>query len=190
MATRDLTAAMLTAIAQKAVRFGILYHGEFVADSATEDLRLWTGVGDLSWNGYTWTGAGNLLGISEITETVDLTAKGFQVSLSGIQVTDIARALAGGQKNRPGTLWLALFDTAWSVLADPYQLAKGRFDRIEFSDEAVSCAIAALYESVLLMLRQPRFRRYTTLDQKRDYASDTGFNQVPGLVNLQFQWGG
>ena len=37
-------------------------------------MRLWTGVGTISWDGQTWIGAGNILGLTAIEETVEVRA--------------------------------------------------------------------------------------------------------------------
>lgn len=50
---------------------------------------LWSGVGDLSWNGQTWKGLGSLASMDAITENVLVQAEGTSVTLSGIGLSDI-----------------------------------------------------------------------------------------------------
>src|SRR5258706_15133697 len=127
MAERDLTGAMATAVQAGTVRPAILYEGEFVDGAeAPVFVRLWSGVGTFSWNGQSWAGAGNLLGISDIRESTGLRANSFEVWLTGVSQSLIATALTAARKNRAGTLWLALFDSATppALIADPYLLKK------------------------------------------------------------------
>jgi len=86
---RDLTAGVITQLQAASVEVGLLFEGEF----ASGWVRLWSGVGNLSWNGQTWSGVGTLLGISAIDETNEIRASGLTVSLSGIPSDLLAAAL-------------------------------------------------------------------------------------------------
>ena len=55
---RDLDASLLAEVTAAATRVVFLYEAEFSSGTT----RAWTGVGDLSWNGETWTGVGRLGG--------------------------------------------------------------------------------------------------------------------------------
>src|SRR5690348_14896303 len=127
---RDLTSAMATAIDATVVYPAQLYEGFF----ASGPVRLWTGVGDLSWNGHVWTGGGEMLSISPLGENDELRAEGFQVSLTGLPLTNVFEALVNVRQGMPGSLWLALLDAAGAVIADPYLLVEGRLDTVPVSD--------------------------------------------------------
>lgn len=87
---RALTAEMVAAINAGSVYPVFFYEGEF--DGGT--LNLWTGIGEVSWDSKTWTGAGNMLAISPIQESTDNKAIGFSASLSGQLSSILAIALA------------------------------------------------------------------------------------------------
>lgn len=186
MASRGLTAGMLAAIAAGTVRPAIFFEGEYNGGT----LRLWTGVGTTSWNGQSWTGGGQLLGISPLGEATDVAAVGFTVTLSGMPSALISIALASVRQGKPGTLWLALYDSAGALIVDPYQLQKGRFDITVIEDAGDTCTIAAQYESRLIDLERARERRYTHEDQQIDYVGDLGFAFVAALQDMQILWGG
>ena len=188
MASRDLTAGMLTAIQAGHVRPAILYEGEFYSAGVVY-LRLWTGVGSLSWDSKTWTGGGKLLGISVLQETSQTKAVGFEVKLSGMPSDLISLALSSVQRNRAGRLWLALFDSSGAVIADPYLLKRGRFNMIPIEDDGKTCTITARYEDRLFGLDLPRERRYTHEDQQLRAPGDTGFDQVEWLQDATFELG-
>lgn len=188
MAERDLTTDMLAAIAAGTVRPALLYEGTFYSGGDVY-LRLWTGVGDLSWDSKTWTGGGSLLSISNLDETTDLRAVGFSVTLSGMDSSFISLAQQSVRQGKAGKLWLALFDAAGALLADPYLLKRGRFDVIPIKDDGQTCTIQATYEDRLVDLERPRDRRYTHEDQQIDYPGDRGFEYVPSLQNMDIAWG-
>lgn len=189
MAERDLTAGMAAAVQAGTVRPAILYEGEFVdGGGAPTFVRLWSGIGTLSWNGQSWLGAGNLLGVSGVRESTGLRANAFEVWLSGVSTTLVSLALTSARKNRSGKLYLALFNADdWTTpIADPYLLKRGRFDTIPIEDAATRSRITARYEDRLSALGVPRERRYTSEDQALRDPNDKGFDYVEELQDAQF----
>lgn len=118
MSSRDLTAGMLTAIAAGTVRPAIFYEGQFADQGSppvAEMLRLFTGIGTIDWNGYTWTGGSDLLSFSPIKEAADVQAVGFAVTMSGLPSDKIDLALSRIRQGLPGKLWLGLFNNLSTV---------------------------------------------------------------------------
>ena len=189
MATRDLTSGMATAVQAGTVYPAILYEGEFDDGAGgSAFLRLWTGTGTLSWNGFSWTGAGNLIGISGVTESTELKANAFEAWLSGVSSALGAIALTAARKNRYGKLWLALFNAGnWTTpIADPYLLKRGRFDTSPIDDSGDTAKITVRYEDRLATLSIPKERRYTSADQALRFPGDKGFDYVESLQDAQF----
>lgn len=191
MTSRDLTAGMLTAIGAGTVRPVLFYEGEFpaVGSPQRQFIRLHTGIGPISWNGYTWTGGGNMLSISPIEETADVQAVGFTVAITGIPASYVQFAVTSVQQGLSGKLWLGLLDANETLIADPYLLRRGKFDVSVIEADGGSCTITAQYEDRLIDLEKPRGRRYTSEDQQIDYPSDLGFEFVPSLQDLRIVWG-
>lgn len=183
MSARDLTPEMLAAILAGVVRPAFLYKGEFASGVL---LNLWTGVGSFDWEGDTYIGGGKLLDISPIVETSGVKAVGFSVTVSGMPSAYISLALQSAQRNRPGWLWLALFDADGALIPDPYLLKKGRFNMIPIEDDGKTATIKAVYEDRLLALNIPRERRYTHQDQQLRSPGDKGFDQVEALQDASF----
>lgn len=104
---RDITAAMATEFSARSLQPILLAQLEF--DSAT--LYMWSGLGDLVWDGNTYIGAGNLINVSTIEESQNLEAKGIVCSLSGIPSTLVAIALGERSRGRPFRLWLGAINT-------------------------------------------------------------------------------
>lgn len=192
MTARDLTAGMTTEVQAATVHPILLYEGEF-ADPATEAttyLRLWTGYGDLSWDGNTWTGAGHLLGLSPLGENTELRAEGFSVSLSGMTTEAVSRALQEVRQGKPGRIWIGALNSSGTVIADPYELQEGKFDIATIDDPGdAPCVIEAVYEGELIDIDRARERRWTHEDQQLDYPGDQGFEQVPQLQDMVLTWG-
>jgi len=181
---RDLTAGMQAEVQAGTLRPVIFYEGEF----ASGTLRLWSGVGAISWNGQSWAGAGNLLSISSITETSDVSAVAMTVALSGNVSALIASALAEARLGKPGKVWLGARDEAGAIIADPYLAFSGRLNVPRIEDAGERCAISITYESRLIDLQRARIRRWTHEDQQIDFPGDMGFEYVSGLPDQVIEW--
>lgn len=181
-----------TAIASDVVYPHLLYEGVFVNSLGVDQtLRLWTGLGTLSWNEQNWIGEGNLLGIGALEESIEAKAVGFTVSLTGQASSNISLALNSTQRSqgRAGKIWLALFNAQGQLVLSPILLKRGKLDIARIKDGGESCVIEVQYEDRLIDLRRPRERKYTDQDQRVDYPNDLGFEYVPALQDVQIPWG-
>lgn len=154
-------------------------------------VRLWNGVGDLSWGGNTFTGAGDLCGVDAVRESAEVRANGLNFRLNGIPSAMVTRILAEGYRGRSCKLWLALFDSlvATSPIADPLLLFSGRMDQCNLEDDGTSASIVVAAESRLVDLQRPRERRRTDGDQQGLFSGDLGMEYVPGLQDRELLWG-
>lgn len=183
---RSLTAGVIAETAMPALRLGLF--AEFQFDSGT--VRLWSGIGDLAWNGFAWTGAGTLGSVSPIEETAALGAMGVTFTLSGVSPALLAIALGESYQGRLCRLWLGFFDQGWAIVADPVEVFSGRMDRVELADEGSTATIRLAAENRLIDFeRAPSPRFYTPEDQKGTYPMDKGLDFVPGLQSKVILWG-
>lgn len=183
--SRSLTASLLAQITAAVVRPVFFYQGEF----ASGTVRLWSGVGPITWNGNTWTGAGDLISLSTIDENSEIRAAGFTVSLNGQSASILSLSMAQVRHGLSGKVWIGALDSAGAIVSDPFLAFSGRADAPEIVDEGESATISLAYESRLIDLDKTRERRYTHEDQQIDYAGDYGFEYIPKLQDAQFNWG-
>lgn len=181
---RDLTASVITQLQAASVEVGVLFEGEF----ASGWVRLWSGVGTLSWDGKSWSGVGTLLGISGIDETNEIRASGLTVSLSGVPSDLLSAALGDARSGKTGRVYLAFFSSG-SIVADPILQFEGRLDVPAIEDGPETATISISYESELIDLERARERRYTPEDQAIDFPGDLGFAYVAALQDAQITWG-
>jgi hypothetical protein len=184
--SRGLSTAFKNAAAAGVVYPALLGHFDFSGGI----VRVWTGMGDLSWGGNTYTGLGDLVGISRVQETNEVRANGLEFFLNGIPSALVTRILSEGYRSRAAKLWLVLFDATPAIIANPLLLFSGRMDqcRLQDSGETSTCTISA--ESRLVDLQRPRERRRTDEDQKSLFSGDRGLEYVAGLQDRQVVWGG
>jgi hypothetical protein len=184
--TRPLTPAQEAAVAAPVLHLAVLVELEF--DAAP--LRLWGGLGDFRWGNRVFTGAGDLLGVSSVPETMAVGAGGVTLSLSGVPAELIDHALAVDYQGRPARVWLALLDAAGALLGDPVQVLAARMDVLSWQEGAADATLSLAVENMLIDGERAVVRRYTDADQQAEYPGDKGFEYVPSLQTAEIRWGG
>lgn len=182
---RSLSAGMITEVTAKTLSPILLMKAEF--DSG--DLLLWTGVGSITYNSDSYTGAGGMINVSPITESVNTQANGVEFALRGIPNDLIALALSEQYQGRFITCWFACLDTSGAIVSSPYQLFKGRMDVLEILEAGETSTLTMRCENLLIDLQRIKVRRYTDEDQKALYAGDRGCEFVTQLQDRELIWG-
>lgn len=182
--SRGLSAGMLSQIGSASVTPILLFYGEF----ASGNVRMWSGIGDLSWDSQTWLGAGSLVQVSNIEETSEIKASGIVVTFNGIPADLLSLVLTDVRQGALGRIYLG-FLSSGSVVATPWLIFEGRIDTPVINEEADTCSIAITYESRLIDLSRPRTARYTDQDQKREFPDDLGMEFILALQDKEIPWG-
>lgn len=182
---RNLTTAMKTAIAATTVRPVLLLEQQFRTGTA----NMWTGIGPLSWASKTWLGVGDLLSVSDLEESNEISAKGMTLSLKGVQSSDITRALTEMQRNLPGKVWLGLMDDVGALVLSPKIVFSGKLDTCMVEDGADTCTISVALESDLIDLERPREVRITDQEQQKRFPGDRGLENIAALQDANIPWG-
>lgn len=181
---------------------------ELYFDSAT--VRLWSGIGTLTWNGNDFTGGGNLISISEIQESQGLEAKGMTCTLTGIPSNIIGTVLLENQRGRPFRLYLGVVSINNNVLLEdgdyvltedggnvllentlvdsPYRIFSGLMDTMEIVDTGETSLVNLNVESIMIVGQRNKVRRYTSEDQKKYYPNDKGLDFIASLQDKEVVW--
>ena len=182
---RDLTADFITEIDGAQLSPILMTVTEF--DSGT--IRTWTGYGDLSYGGNTFTGIGDLLSVESVEETQELSPTNVRFILNGIPTATLSLALTENYQGRRIEAYFGVMNTSNVLIADPYMIFAGRMDTIDISDSGETCTISINAESDLIDLKTNRERKYTAEDQKAVYSDDKFFDFVARITDIQLPWG-
>lgn len=179
----------------------------------TQTLRFWSGLGDLVYNGETYTGSGNLITVSSIKETSEISAQGARLTLSALPSEMLSLVLSEPYQGRKcfiyfgtlaegiqrmlqqdGDLILQQDGSAIIVgeetLGDTVtQIFSGYIDQMNVDEGPDSSQITVAVENRLIDLQRPRVRRYTDASQKVRFPDDNGFQFVESLQQKKFAWG-
>ena len=159
------------------------------AEFDTADIRIWSGLDDLTISSETYTGAGTLLGISGNEDTAELTSTGTVVTLSGMDDTVLGYALSENYQNRPITIFLVFTMGGSNEVAGTMTLFKGRMTALSINDDPNGSTVVINAENRLVDLNRPSHLRYTVESQKYILSSDTSFRYVQQLQDMDIVWG-
>ena len=188
--SRALSAEMLAVATADIVRPIYLVKAEFDSTPPEDrNLYLWSGFGDLTFNGKNYLGVGNLLSISAVDESTDLTATGASIVLSGIQSPLLAIARDEDYQGRPITIYLGALDDTGDLIASPTVLFSRFMDVMTIAEAGETSTISVTAENKLIAFDRSYVRRYTAEDQKIDYPNDMGFEFVAKIADQEIIWG-
>jgi len=186
---RNITTAFNNALKSQVVTPIIASELEF----SDGTLRFWNGYGNITMtaggSSKVFTGLGDFLGISPISESSTLQMSGVTLSMSGIKSSLISTALSAQYTNRNGAIYLGMYDTSRNVIADVYTVFKGKMDVLNISEQGNTATITLNIESRLISFDLPVDRKYTLEDQQVDFPSDVGFEFIPDLQDKEITWG-
>lgn len=152
-------------------------------------VNLWNGIGQLSYGGKSYIGAGNLLNVEPVSESTDLRANGTSVTLSGINNTLVTLAKDEDYQGRSLTIKLGAMDENNDVIADPVIMFSGFMDTMVIAESGDNSSIKIDVENKLIQMERARVRRFTDNDQKIDHPTDEGFSFVTKIQDRQINWG-
>jgi hypothetical protein len=156
-------------------------------DSGT--VYLWSGDYNLSIGGNTYLGAGTLLSISNIEDTLELKSSGLSISLAGMNETILDLALTENYQNRFITVYLGYLQGGTDTVAGTMTLFKGRMQSMTINDDPNGSTISVDAENRLIDLQRPSNLRYTKASQEYVATGDTCFNRVQSLQDKEIIWG-
>jgi hypothetical protein len=177
---RSIPSGLLTALTAPSVE--PFYAVEMLFDTAP--VRFWTGVGERVIEGNTYIGAGGLLGIGDLEEIGDLSAKSATISISGISTDVLSLALVEPYQRR---VCRVLFGVVGST--DVIEMFSGKMNTMSIEDAPDSAVVTLTIESRLIELQRAKPRRYNHESHIARYPGDTFFSLVADLQDRQVVWG-
>ena len=186
--SRSVPAPILTALGQSAIE--PFYAVELDLDSGP--LRLWTGYGDRTLDGNTYTGGGDLMGIEGLEEVADLSAKMVTLTLSGMPASIVSTALQEPYQRRRVRILFSVESIpgiATVSSSDFVEVFSGSLNEMTIDDGPESGTISVTVDSRLVELEGASNYRYTSESHKSRHATDTFFDFVADIQDkgVRFQ---
>lgn len=173
-------------------------------------VRMWTGQGTLVLaDGTEWVGLGQLLNISSIEETSEMSVKGASISLSGIPSELLSLALSEPYQGRIAKIYFGTFQhgsilqetSDYILLQDGSrinleststgfnELFSGYMDQMNIEEAGDTSKIEMMVENKLIDLERARVARFTSGYQKSVYPGDLGLDFIEDLQDKKISWG-
>ena len=181
---RTLTAAVKTELTAASKR--PVFAAEF--DFSDGFSRFQSGQGDLTLDGNTYTGAGDLLSVEFPSETTRKEVSTGTVVISGIPAGTLADVLPGEYKGRGMSLWLAFLNSSHAVIANAVEY-KLKMDTVTIQEGGESSAVSITGKSRHAEAGRPANARYTKEDQTHRYPLDTGLQWISQLLDARVNSG-
>jgi hypothetical protein len=180
--SRDLTTVLGNALDDSVIE--PFFAVDLLFDNPNE-LYFWTGLGERTINGKTYLGTGEIMAISSVEETSQISAKGATVTFSGIPNSFLTTALSEPYQGR-------ICNFYFGVMSNPDQYSEifsGFIDTMNISEGATHSTIELGIENKLIDLERPRIHKYTSAHQKSVYPNDKGMDFVASLQDQKLPWG-
>lgn len=179
----------------------------------TETLRFWSGIGELIYQEVTYTGSGNLITVSNIDETSEVSARGARITLSALPSEMLSLVLSEPYQGRKCFIHFGLLASGTGrmlqqdgdlvlqqngsaiVVSDAdntdtvTQIFSGYIDQMNVDEGPNNSQITVAVENRLIDLQRPRTKRYTDASQKARFPGDNGFEFVESMQDKKFAWG-
>lgn len=161
-------------------------------DFASGAKKVCTALKDLtlvdSDGSSTYQAIGNLGTIGAVSETTEMAAKNFEVTLSGVDPENLAYALTENYRNRPITIYQVFFNADYSA-QEQITLFSGFMDTITVTEGEETSTVSINCENRLITLNRAQEVRYTDEHQKSLYPADKGLEYLTSMIDKQIIWG-
>jgi hypothetical protein len=172
----------------------------FVKISAPTPLLFCDRLGTITLGGDSYTGLGNLMGITESSSELRVSASDITVTLSGIPNSAITDVINSKIKGSQIQVLRALFDgptgNYLNITGNPVGRFQGFVNNISFAEEwdsesrSSSNTLVLTCSSVVSVLENKiSGRRTNPSSMKKFFPTDISMDRVPNLQNSVFDFG-
>lgn len=187
-AREDLIAIPDEVLRSGGIQQAVLVHMDF----RDTPKRWWTGWGDIQVNGHIWQGLGDLISISPISTTYQVSAEQvtFEVA-STPEMLELAKDAKDRVRDRAVTIYLQLLTAdPEAPIGTPLALYSGTMQRMPWSASGPGERRLRLECEGNFFRRNAAPRgRWTDADQKARYPGDRGLERTPVYANgYEVRW--
>lgn len=183
--SRDIDSSTATAASSPAIHPVMFVKLQFDGGN----VNFHTELGDITFGGDTYTGAGRLGGVGVMEENSDLSRTPMSLTLTGIPNDMVSVLLNEQYQGRLATVFLGYLDlTTRTLVADPTIVYQGNMDTADIQTDQ-NATITLSVESRFAMWDNPTVRRYNNSDQQSRYPGDTGLQFIEQTADKSIWWG-
>jgi hypothetical protein len=160
-------------------------------DLANDPLRACTGTRTYNTLGYDWLGMGEIGGISDFAESVDVAARPLSFSLSGVDAWIVEPLLSRtNYKNRTAQIYMGILESDGNLLDDPDLIWSGRMDVGSVTYDKNTAGAQLVCEPDSARLLRANISRYSDEDHQLRYTGDKFYEFITEISQKDLTWGG
>lgn len=170
----------------------VQFRALFMDLDANTQIRIWTGVGQRTYNSQVYEGVGDFVQVGSVEEQSDLSAASVEVTLSGIPGEYAAVALTEPMIGRVARIhWVWFTDDTFATIAGGFEMYRGFVDTWQLEDNGETATARLVIENRLIEAQTATLRTWTAEDQRGLVnANDGFFDNVPDVQELDLgNWG-
>jgi hypothetical protein len=177
---------MRAAVRAKILRPCLLFYYDYPNDP----LRLWAGIGRITWGVDKYTGAGIFISVTPLEQTTELQTTKMQFVLSGVQLSDEAKKLVLTPARRVRTvMYRGFLDRAMNVIPEPIVWFDGYGDPPSLQDKKDGTSTITLSANGRLFnLVKPKRTLLSHNEQEKRFPGDTGLSRQANAAQETKQW--
>ncbi len=141
------------------------------------------------WDGQTWQGSAQLLGIGAVVEAMDIQATRLVVALTGVDPTFIALADVSARVGKDVTIWLGAMDADNALIVDPEKIWVSEVVGVSIRLFPNELTVIVNTEDEVARMRVQILRHFTHEDQQIVSPGDTGLQFMRDQVSWSGIWG-
>ncbi len=109
--SRGITSALNTVFTSSSVRPFVAVDLDFSGGA----VKIWSGLGNITFLSTTFIGSGEILGLSPITENGAVQANGINVTFNGLDSSLVATALTESYQGRSAIIYIGALNDDYTV---------------------------------------------------------------------------
>lgn len=145
----------------------------------------------ITWGGYTWSGLGQFINMSQVQEEEGSETKSINLTVVAAETSWLALAVGPVEEYRglPIKIYMCPLDAAFKLVGTPVQVWRGIMDTVVVSvDENGEGGVNIKCETSAFGLKRRPIYRINAAQQKQVYPNDTGFDYLTDLIANPQRW--
>jgi hypothetical protein len=151
-------------------------------------LRFTDHYKDITYDSNTYSASSLLLGVSDISESSEVSVDSIAVSFSGADQTIISLVFNNEYMEKEAEIYKGFLNSSQQLIADPFLLFKGRVESFNLDEDETSSTITLNIASHWSDFEKIKGRKTNTSSQKLYFIEDVGFDYASQSV-LDIKWG-
>lgn len=189
MAQRDFPTSLANAMDDDTVTLAIL--AELQWDPTASPVNIgyfWSGVGALVYDSKLWAGAGEMVQIDKIADSISKDDIGVEITLNYLDDDIRNEVTTNDPRGNSASLYLALMTVDPLAVSAAYEFFPGFIDEVRITDSGSAGTLTIRLASELNLLNKQRKFQLSDAHQQYLFSGDLGM-QFAARMNQPVYWG-